>query len=218
MKQFFLTIFLLLFFIINSQNRFQEGYLILNSNQKISCLIKNTDWRNNPKSFRCKVKGEDKKYDINEIKEFSIPKIFKYIRFEGLVDVSANDVAHLTEGKEPVWVNKIVFLEVMVEGNIELYRYKNDGILRFFHKPEGGQIEQLIYKRFVFNPKIEDNSGVSAQKLSVNKILSNNTYKSQLIKNYTRSEDIDFNIMIQKLKYKTKPMIKLFLHINNRLL
>lgn len=218
MKQFFLIKFLLFFFILNSQNRFQEGYFVLNSNQKISCLIKNNDWRNNSTSFRCKIKGEDKKYHINEIKEFSIPKIFKYIRFEGLVDVSANDVAHLTEDKEPVWVKKIFFLEVMVEGKIDLYRYKKDGILLFFHKPEGGQIEQLIYKRFVFNPKIEDNSGVSAQKLSVNKIMSNNTFKNQLIKNYAGLGDIDFNIKIQKLKYKTKPMVKIFLDINNSLL
>lgn len=34
-----------------SQISFQKGYYIDNTNQKINCLIKNIDWKNNPTEF-----------------------------------------------------------------------------------------------------------------------------------------------------------------------
>ncbi len=214
MRYSFLVPFLFFALLANSQSRFLKGYVILNSGEKIDCRIKDLGWRNNPKSIKCKVEGEDKIFEIREIQEFGVPKTFKYVRFTGLIDQSIDLVNRLTENKEPEWAEETVFLEVLVGGEHELYRYKKEGTLRFFHKPLNGQIEQLIYKRFVFNPSFEDNPGVSALKLRQDKILNNNTYKSQLIKNYSSSLRKDFNLKVQKLTYKTKPLVKFFLYIN----
>ena len=38
-----------------AQISFEKGYYIDNSNQKVDCLIKNVDWKNNPTSFEYKL-------------------------------------------------------------------------------------------------------------------------------------------------------------------
>ena len=45
----------------NSQISYVKGYYINDSNQKINCLIRNVDWRNNPKEFEYKISEQTKK-------------------------------------------------------------------------------------------------------------------------------------------------------------
>lgn len=53
-----------------SQIVFEDGYFINESDQKINCLIKNVDWKNNPNEFEYRVSLADavQKADIQSVK------------------------------------------------------------------------------------------------------------------------------------------------------
>lgn len=57
-----------------SQALFQKGYFVTNENEKISCFIKNMDWRNNPSEFKYQVSegSEIKMTSIDDVIEFGI--------------------------------------------------------------------------------------------------------------------------------------------------
>ena len=63
-----------------SQISFEKGYYINNSNQKVNCLIKNYDWKNNPIDFEYKIleTDQEKKASLKSIKEFGIYNISIY--------------------------------------------------------------------------------------------------------------------------------------------
>ena len=84
-----------------SQISFEKGYYIDNTNQKINCLIKNIDWKNNPTEFEYKLSknSESKKTTIKTIKEFGIDNISKYIRRTVSIDRSSEDINKLSNDK-----------------------------------------------------------------------------------------------------------------------
>ncbi len=55
-----------------SQIIFENGYFIDESNNKIECLIKNVDWKNNPTEFEYKFSQNDTvhKATFKTVKEF----------------------------------------------------------------------------------------------------------------------------------------------------
>ena len=75
-----------------SQISFEKGYFIDNNNQKTNCLIRNIDWKNNPKEFEYKISEQTKKerLTIESVKEFGIDNVSKYIRFDVDIDRSSN--------------------------------------------------------------------------------------------------------------------------------
>jgi hypothetical protein len=75
MKPLFLALFMMLIaFSITAQIRFEPGYFITNTGEKVNCLIKNSDWQNNPTSFKYQLTKESKieDGDILNIKEFGV--------------------------------------------------------------------------------------------------------------------------------------------------
>ena len=79
MKKNAALLLIILAFGINgySQIIFEKGYLINNSNEKIECLIKNNDWKNNPETFEYKLSenSEPAIADVKSAKEFGIYSI-----------------------------------------------------------------------------------------------------------------------------------------------
>jgi len=51
-----------------SQISFEKGYFINNTNQRISCYIKNSDWKNNPTEFVYKIALEGDKMTAKSLK------------------------------------------------------------------------------------------------------------------------------------------------------
>ena len=90
-------LFLLLFAfsgtISYSQNTFDQGYFVNNSDQKIECLIYNIDWKNNPTKFDYKTdeNAEIQTESIENIKEFSVNDASKFIRKSVQIDRSSDD-------------------------------------------------------------------------------------------------------------------------------
>lgn len=181
-----------------SQIKFEEGYFIDNSNQKIECLIKNIDWVNNPSYFFYKKDDTDKskKITVDEVKEFGIYEKLKYVKFLVNIDNSSNLINDLDYSRNPVFEKKTIFLKVVIEGEASLYSYRNRNKKKFFFKKKSLPVEQLIFKKF----------------LSGNKIKNNNSFKNLLWKNL-KCKDISYE-SFEKLKYLEKDLSKLFKKYN----
>jgi hypothetical protein len=135
------------------QIKFEKGYIIDNNNLKVECLIKNSDWKNNPKEFDYKLSETDspKKGNLTTIKEFSVPGVMKFIRVDTKIDRSPMDESVLSDSINPNWSSERLFLKVLVEGKASLYFYQEDLFWRFFYTVDNSPIRQLIFKEYMTN-------------------------------------------------------------------
>jgi hypothetical protein len=67
-------LYLLITEILFGQIVFEKGYFIDKNGNKIICLIKNIDWKDNPKGFDYKLfeDGEIKSANTEDVLEFSV--------------------------------------------------------------------------------------------------------------------------------------------------
>ncbi|HLS31621.1 MAG TPA: hypothetical protein VK021_12250 [Flavobacteriaceae bacterium] len=196
-----LLVFLLLFLSFNSyaQITFEAGYFIDWDNQKTNCLIKNLDWKNNPTEFEYKLteNSEPQKATIENVKEFGIDDISKYVGRNVLIDKTYNDeIKRLTEESRPVFQEDEVFLKVLVEGKANLYAYVEGRLQKYFYSVNDSQAEQLIFKK-----NLDKNSNIR----------TNNAYKQQLFNDLKCSTISDKRI--ERLQYKRKDLINFFCSI-----
>ncbi len=170
----------------NSQISYVEGYYINNSNQKIDCLIRNVDWKNNPLEFEYKTREQAEKetLTIESVKEFGIDNVSKYIRADVNIDRSSNNLDLLSSNKNPIFKQEQLFLKVLIEGNASLFLYKDNSLSRYFYRTTNNEIDQLIFKEY---------------KTPENKIGTNNKFRRQLYNNLKCSaitmddvEDVDY--------------------------
>lgn len=201
MKNILLVIFSL-FFNMNafSQISFESGYYIDNSGNRVECYIKNVDWKNNPTKFDFKLfeKSEHSTLNINNIQEFGIDSVFKFIRRNVSIDRSSDNIGNLSENKESELKREVLFLKVLVEGKANLYSYVDNGLTIYLYNHENNSnISQLIYKRFI----TEDD-----------KIAKNNKFRQQLLDEFNCAS-IDF-MRIESLEYKKSDLVSFFVEYN----
>lgn len=200
MKKAFLSLLLTVLTVhAYSQISFEKGYYITTSDQKVECLIKNMDWKNNPTEFEYKLSTNDKSEiaTINTIKEFGIYNSSKYIREIVKIDKSSDDVTYMTEEKNPIFVEEELFLKVLIEGKASLYFYQFGNLKRYFYNMENSEIEQLVYKRYMIDRY---------------KVGENNHFRQQLNNSFNCSS-IKAN-KIENLNYKQRDLSKLFVEYN----
>lgn len=200
--------FFFLFFIgplssITAQITFDKGYIIDTSGQRIRCLIRYAEWRNNPSEFVYKLsgKGSEQKGTITNAIEFGIDGICKYISSEVQIDRSSDDITQLSEVKDPVWYREKIFLKVLVEGKASLFYYEDGSIQRYFFSLEGSKIHQLIYKRYLQD--VPDHGSV---------IALNNSFRQQLM-NELKCSDSDYGVL-ESLQYYRKDLTSYFNNYN----
>ncbi|MDN3674603.1 outer membrane beta-barrel protein [Flavobacterium branchiarum] len=198
-KHLLLLLIIFLGFNTYSQITFEKGYYIDNSGQKIDCLIKNVDWRSNPTTFEYKLseESESRIATINTVKEFAIENGSKYISSIVKIDKSSTKLDEMSSEKNPVFVEEQLFLKVLIEGKANLFVYNNSASQKFFYKVDNGNLEQLVYKKYL---------------ISTDKIAQNEYYKQQLWKDLQCST-IEITNTIN-LQYKEKDLIKLFIQYN----
>lgn len=201
--------FLLTFITINSfgQISFEKGYFINNDDQRVECLIKNKDWKNNPEDFEYKQTSEGgiEKGGLGTTKEFGIAGISKYVRADTKIDMSHYDVNNLSKRRDPEWLKEKLFLKVMVEGKATLYYYENSGLIRFFYSvAPDSVISQLIYKEY-FNQKNKDY--VEEFEISVN-----NDFHQQLWVNVRCANTSTADI--EKITYRKSELVNYFINYN----
>lgn len=201
MKQILITAAVTLFisFSCYSQTRYQNGYFINNNDEKIACLIKNEDWKNNPTAITIKYSENEQPTTktIDSVKEFGINEEIKYERAIVNIDRSSESLDALDNNRNPTFEEEQVFLNVLVEGKASLYSYEGRNFQKFFFKTEDSNIEQLIFKSY-----LREN----------NEIAENNYYKQQLLNNL-KCPGISTK-EIQNLEYKANKLVNLFIKYN----
>ncbi|MCF4102294.1 PorT family protein [Gillisia sp. M10.2A] len=167
MRKYRLLVYaLLISFSGYSQISFVTGYYLNNSGKKVSGLIQNQDWNDNPESFNFKLNSGslEQKMKIEDVIEFGFENI-RFKRAEVKVDLTGDQVRDLTGQRAPVYSERRVFLKYLQDGEADLFLYRNNSVLRYFYSIKDEDPQQLIYKRY----------------LQGGKILVNNRYKQQLI-------------------------------------
>ena len=182
-----ILVFLFLPAILLSQNTFEEGYLIFNNGTRLSCLIKNEDWRENPQSFIYKLheNGETQIGNLSSVKEFGSGEYFRYIRATVEIDQSSDKVNNLSYERNPIMKEQTLFLKVLAQGKASLFYSDRENLRRYFYSIDDGEIEQLIYKPYM---------------ASVTKLAKNERYKQQLA-NHLDCSTWDLS-RFEKLEYK----------------
>ncbi|MFI8379557.1 outer membrane beta-barrel protein [Leeuwenhoekiella sp. NPDC079379] len=144
-----------------AQTSFENGYFINNSGNKIECLIKNYDWNNNPTEIEYMLtdNGDIQKAVIANIKEFSVINKSKYVKASVDIDKTSNKIKDLNENREPEFSNETVLLKILVEGDANLYFYREGQLSRYFFSTKNSEIKQLIYKQYLTtNSKLGSNN------------------------------------------------------------
>lgn len=199
-KIIILTILIIVSISCYGQNNYKKGYFIDNENIRTDCFIKNSDWLKNPLLFKYKLSedGEILEGDIKNVKEFSIPNYFKFIRADVNIDISPSGLKNISADKNPIWQNKQLFLKVLVEGEATLYSYNGSKIdERFFYSCKDSVINQLIFKEYIYD---------------IDRTAFNDTFRLQLKNNVHCSFASD--IAIANMFYIKNDLIKYFIDYN----
>ena len=183
-----------------AQIRFESGYFINNQGIRTNCLIKNIDWKNNPKDFTYKLSSDATAIDIpiDSASEFGINKESTYKRFVVAIDRSREEVEKISAEKEPVLTTDTLFLKVLVSGKASLFYYEDADLFRYFYTVDDSPVKQLVYKSY----KVYDSYKVNEY------IKKNEQYKQQLWASL-HCDKISLEDC-SKIYYKAKDLIKVF--------
>lgn len=183
---------------VNAQIEFEKGYFITTTNERIDCLIKNVDWKNNPNEFIYKVSEEanPQTKTAREITEFKVGN-HKFIKSAVQINRSSDVAGRLEGTREVKSEEEELMLRPLIEGSANLYYYEEGNLRRFFYAKENVQPKLLVYKRF---------------RKPDNRIGENNTYKQQLW-NDLKCDHISKRF-IDRTSYKTSSLTNLFVAYN----
>jgi len=183
-----------------SQISYEKGYIVNQSGETINCLIKNMDWKNNPESLEYKTNetSEIITTPINNIKEFGIFNISKYVRTTVNIDRSTDNIMYLTDTKNPIFKEEQLLLKVLIEGKASLYLYEDGNLKRYFYNVDNNEIKQLVYKSY-----LNENDDIAY----------NNQFKQQLWNN-VKCSNLTMK-EIEYLEYKKRTLSKYFIVYND---
>jgi hypothetical protein len=200
MKKAILLFLTLTYFTNYAQTKFEKGYFINNSGERIECFIKNLDLLNSPKDFTYKLSETSKPYKatIHDAKVFEIYDIVKYERHTVDIDRSSELYYEISATRKAEFEEEQLFLKVLIEGKASLYHYAETNLSRFFYKNINSNLEQLVYKSYKENFDFD--------------IKKNERYKQQLMNNLNCN-----NLKKTKftnLKYQKNSLINFFIDYN----
>jgi len=154
-----------------SQSEFVKGYFINNDRDTINCLIKDLDWKNNPKEFKYKISEKSiiETANIKDITEFRAQNSWKYKRFTIDIDRSVTALSPISKVKGPVFNQETLFLKQIVNGSANLYLYDEANVKRYYMGTMEKKIVKLISEKYQTEKKTienkEDNKQQSWTKL-----------------------------------------------------
>jgi hypothetical protein len=180
------------------QISFEKGYIIDNQNRRIEYLIKNVDWKDNPKEFEYKTSGgrEILKGDLSSVKEFGVIGFSKFVRSDVKMDISRMGGSDLSKQRDPEWEQKQLFLKVLVEGKATLYEFESGPMSRYFYSVSDS-ISQLIYKEYYKN----------SDEIAVNNGFHDQLWTNARWANTTTS-------VIEQISYRKSDLVKYFKNFN----
>ncbi|KZS38093.1 hypothetical protein AWE51_18785 [Aquimarina aggregata] len=194
MKQKLLIVLItILSFNCYSQIAFNQGYFIDNSDNRTNCLIAIINRKGDTKKFTYKLSenSEEQNINIESVKEFGATNKFKFTR------QTVNIQNNINNERKPEFEEKILFLEILIEGNANLYQLVEDKTTLFFLKTDSSNIQQLIF----YSYKTPENTLAKVE-----------MYKQQLWDNL-KCPNIQLR-NISKVNYKRAELANLFVRYN----
>lgn len=181
-----------------AQELFQEGYFIDNDGNKVQCLIKNEDWIDNPSELQYRLTENDPPLSvgINDINEFKVGGT-RYLRAVVEIDHSSDKSRYLSNRKELLTTLDTVFLNFLVEGEADLFVFRDSEVQRFFLRMKDEEIQPLKYKKY----KTTDG------------VMTNTAYRRQLMRNILCG-DITVE-RLSRIRYTNNELIKIISEFNN---
>lgn len=148
-----------------AQIKFEKGYFIKNDGEQVSCYIENLDWKDSPLEFNYKINPDAplQKASLEDLQEFQITNHAKYIKRTVDLDMSSDNMNNLTYVRKPLFEKKTIVLKVLLEGEISLYKYEKNLMLRFFTSQNNGELKQLINKSYISKEVIRKNNRYRVQ-------------------------------------------------------
>lgn len=196
-----LTVFTLVVFINTfafTQIIFEPGYIINNSGIRQECFIKNIDWRDNPTEFSYKTRMENPERigSIKNITEFGIYNFSKHERHTVDIERSSDYFNALSHDKNGTTTIETLFLNVIIEGNANLYSYSDQkgNFHRFYYSIGNSKVKALKYRKYL------------KRDLS---IVTIRAYRQELYNNLKCDLLKDKNF--SKLKYNANDLSKIFI-------
>jgi hypothetical protein len=201
MKYYLLLFFIAVFQFSIAQVEYEKGYVVENNGDTIQCFIKNFDWAKPPNEIEIKKLESDKSNikTIMEIQSFEIYNSSKYIRKTIMIDKSMNDSIRITTEKNPIWINSTLFVQVLIEGEANLYSISNKDEEYFYYSFNNDSIHPLICKKYYTNQE-------------KNVIATNNLFRSQLWNNI-KYDGLEIKTL-QAIDYNKESLIKYFKKYN----
>jgi hypothetical protein len=192
-----------------SQILFEKGYFLDLENKRFDCLIKNSDWSDNPNSFTYKLKENSReiKGSLDSVTEFGVEDQFKFVKRTFELDISSNKKTELSQDSQPEFQTTTAFLKVVIEGQATLYTYKIGSNKTFFYSIQNQNPKQLIHKEFIAsNDVISENNEFREQirvelstpmlnKEAIRKIRYNENDLKEVTINYNKSKSSESKII-----------------------
>jgi hypothetical protein len=155
-----------------AQTSFEKGSYIDNAGNRSEGFIKNLDWKDNPTSFEFSktADGENSvSKTIQQVKSFEVTSVSLYERHRVNIDRASQVINDLGYNRNPEMKEETLFLKVMLDGKNKLYRYRDNKTLKLYYKKGAGDINALVYKRY-----LTPDQGLT----------SNNYYQQQLLNEF----------------------------------
>lgn len=146
-----LTIASLLFVtaVAAAQGGYRSGFLLDAEGGRTEVEILNQDWVDNPQAIQYRTARHEKAVTatVGEIAGFGLADgSLRYLRFTVALDESDQRTATLSTSTTPVFVNRTVFLETLVEGRADLFSYEQGERRQFFYRI-GDEPPRLLVSR-----------------------------------------------------------------------
>jgi len=203
MKNIVVIFFLIISNFLFSQSGFEKGEAITKNDEKIEGLFSRSLYKYAPNYliFKKSENTRAEKIFTKDLKQFWVGNK-KFILVEVMIDRSApsNNIPALSKNPNFESNLEMQWLEILLVGKINLYKFYKDGVVRFFYQKNSEQeIMPLNFKEYLVNDDY---------------IMRNEEYKKQLTKLFSDFPKISKN-EINKLSYNESQMKKIFNSYNN---
>lgn len=201
MRNFLSLLLIFMFTNLFAQNKFELGYYIDQSGNKIEGEISEITLDRFPSHFIIKNKGKQETIETNKVSLIKYGMlVFEKKTFQ--YDPSVRlDITNMPKQKEYQLVNKTAFVQLMVNGDTKLYKYSENGVATFFYETPNNQITTLEYKRYLGNANdINENKEFANQLKDLNNKSINN---NEGLYNAIKYNDTDLVGYFKKLNGKS---------------
>ena len=182
----------------NAQVIFEEGWFADNNGNKTDCLIRNDEKFCAASSIRYRMTEDDDERvaAISEVSSFYVGDML-FERHEVDLDVSESTLSSgVGFEKDPVFVKKTVFLQVLCDGDARLYFYNVSSVKDnfFFSTSADPEIKYLIDKQYLTDGR-------------TGYLRENHTFRNQLFAAFSGKVGAD---VIKKTEYTEDDLIDVF--------